>query len=66
MKGNTTNNESRADRLMREEAEAQKREIRQSQKENLEAGGFWNNYTTWWVAGIIIIIAAFFVFWFWN
>lgn len=58
-----TANESKADRLMREEHEAQMRAYRKSRRENRNAGSWWNNTTTWFILLIVVIIGVLCFLW---
>lgn len=58
-----THPESKADKLMHEEMEAQRKALREVRRENELQTSWWNNATTWWILGICIIIAVLVILW---
>lgn len=57
------NSESKADKLLNEEVEAERRALREVRRENNLQESWWNNATTWWILGICIIIAVLVILW---
>lgn len=62
-KEKNTPGESRADRLMREEMAAERRDYEQSQLENQNTPAWWQAWQTWFVFGIVAIICIFMIMW---